>query len=244
MVENDREELNERFQEVYKLLEERGEIVKNHTQKSKSAFAERLLGSKQYGHIISKFLEGKRKIDYKHARKLCSEFGVNLSYMLDGIGRPFDDYVAPIRNQQRISREEAAIPSNRIMFSTVEAFAGSTIGAIASEQTSYFTIPNMHANNLFAFSIKGNSMEPIIMNGDIVICQPVEQINDIKDDKIYAVKHDGKLWVKYLKKEKTKKGALELTLISANYLEHAPFTEVVDSHTRIYKVVRRICALD
>lgn len=240
MVETDRIELNRRFQRVYKLLEERGEIVKNHAQKSKSAFAERLLGSKQYGHIISQFLSGKRHIDYKHARRLCNEYGISTSYMLDGIGEPFDDYVVP--NYQMDEVDDNA--THRIMFTTAEAFAGTTIGAFSPEQMSFFTLPNLRSNNLVAFTIKGNSMEPVIMNGDIVICEPVEHINDIKDNKIYAVKHEGKLWVKYLKRYKNTDGELELTLISANYLEHAPFTEIVDYNTRIYKVIRRICAFD
>lgn len=240
MVETDRIELNQRFIRVYKLLEERGEIVRNHAQKSKSAFAERILGSKQYGHIVSQFLNGKRHIDYKHARRLCSEYGISISYMIDGMGEPFDDYQIPQYQMDEVDDNA----SHRIMFTTVEAFAGTTIGAISPEQMSYFTLPNMRSNNLVAFNIKGNSMEPVINNSDIVICEPVERIDDIKDNKIYAVKHDGKLWVKYLKKMKNRDGEIELTLISANYLEHSPFIEVVDYNTRIYKVVRKISSFE
>jgi phage repressor protein C with HTH and peptisase S24 domain len=240
MVETDRKELNQRFISVYKLLEERGEIVRNHPQKSRSAFAERILGSKQYGHIVSQFLSGQRHIDYKHARKLCSEYGINISYLIDGIGEPFEGFVIPPSYQM----EDMDNASHRIMYTSVEAFAGTTIGAISPEQVSYFTLPNMRSNNLVAFNIKGNSMEPVINNTDIVICEPVEYLKDIKDNKIYAVKHDGKLWVKYLKMMKNKNGEIELTLISANYLEHAPFTEIVDYNTRIYKVVRKISSFE
>ena len=74
---SDRMELTNRFAIVYNLLVEKGEIRKNHATKSKAAFAEKLLGSKQYGHILNKFLNQKRQIDYKHARILCNEYGVN-----------------------------------------------------------------------------------------------------------------------------------------------------------------------
>ena len=80
MVEKDRKELNKRFQRVYELLEQRGEIVNNHPDKSKSAFAEKLLGSKQYDHISLKckckngpvktksYLEHKRKATTKQQK--------------------------------------------------------------------------------------------------------------------------------------------------------------------------------
>ena len=68
MIREDRLELNERFIKVFKMLEERGEIVKNDRGgKGMGDFAERILGNKSYGHIIRAFLnpEDKRCIDYR-----------------------------------------------------------------------------------------------------------------------------------------------------------------------------------
>lgn len=238
MVETDRIELNSRFQEVYKLLEARGEIVKNHPDKSKSAFAAKLLGSKQYGHIITQFLKGKRHIDYKHARKLCDLYQISIDYMIDGVGRPFDAHKAP--------QSSAVVPnsasSNQILFTTVSAFANAGIdsSSFTYEAASFFSLPDMSGRDLVAFNIEGRSMEPIINTGDMVICQPIEDLLAIKDNQIYAVKQDGKVWIKHVKKIVTNEKVTHLELISANYLDYPPFIEEVNYTTRFFKVIRRI----
>ncbi|MEL7020492.1 MAG: peptidase S24/S26A/S26B, partial [Bacteroidota bacterium] len=92
MIREDRIQLNERFIKVFKLLEERGEIIKNDRRgKGMGDFAEKLLGNRAYGHIVRAFLnpKDKRVIDYRHARTLCELYGVNESYLVDGIGTPF-----------------------------------------------------------------------------------------------------------------------------------------------------------
>ena len=94
---------------------------------------------------------------------------------------------------------------------------------------------------MVAFPIEGHSMEPVIINGDIVVCKEVSSLRDIKDNEIYAVKSNGTLWVKYVQLIQDPKGRItSLKLISANYLEHDPFEEEVNSYTRLYKVIRRI----
>ena len=237
MVETDRIELNKRFQKVYQLLQERGEIVKNHAGKSKSAFAEKLLGSKQYGHIISQFVSGKRHIDYKHARKLCQLYNISVSYMIDGVGQPFD---APSTSP---SYEEGIEPSNQIRYTNINAFANGGIDSssfIYENSSSFFSLPDVKGRDLVAFNIEGRSMEPIINSGDMVICRPVDSIYDIKDNSIYAVKQDGKVWIKHVRKIVDRGRVSHLQLISANYLDYPPFTEAVNHTTRFYKVIRRI----
>jgi phage repressor protein C with HTH and peptisase S24 domain len=64
--------------------------------------------------------------------------------------------------------------------------------------------------------------------------------NDIKENDIYAVRSNGSVWVKYVQVIKTRGRVSHLKLMSANYLEHDPFTEEVTEHTRLYKVIRRI----
>ena len=94
---------------------------------------------------------------------------------------------------------------------------------------------------MVAFPIDGNSMEPVIKDGDIVICRDLSNLNEIRDNDIYAVKTDGNLWVKYVKKVKDGQGRIvKLNLISANYLEHDPFEVDVNQYTKLYKVNSRI----
>lgn len=245
MIREDRLELNERFRKVFTLLEERGDIVKNDRGgKGMGDFAEKILGNRAYGHIIRAFLnpDDKRCIDYRHARTLCQEYGVNESYMLDGIGTPFGmDLPRGV-----VVEDDVKIYGGNILFTTTEAFAGTAVdtSSFASEDYEYFSLPGVSGHGLVAFPINGNSMEPVIMNGDVVICRQISSMQEIRDNKIYAVKSNGSLWIKYLQKITDSRGrVVRLKLISANHLEHDPFEEEVNEYTRIYEVIRKISDL-
>ncbi len=245
MIKEDRIQLNNRFIEVFNLLEERGEIVKNdRSGKGMGDFAEKILGNRQYGHIIRAYLDpnDKRVIKYAEARKLCREYGVNESYMLDGIGTPFGMEL-PARPEN--GSAGSYTPQGNILYTTTEAFAGATLdnNSFVTEENTYFAIPGLSGTGLVAFPIHGNSMEPVIMSGDVVICRQIDRLSDIKDNEIYAVKNNGQLWVKYVKKIYTGDKITHLRLVSANYLEHDPFTEEVNIDTRLYKVIRRITSM-
>ena len=245
MIRDDRRELNDRFIKVFKLLEERGEIIKNDRNgKGMGDFAEKILGNRAYGHIIRAFLnpDDNRCIDYRHARILCQEYGVNESYMLDGEGSPFG-FDIPQPKPEVIA--DTSFVGN-ILFTTTEAFAGTAVdvGGFAKEDLEYFSIPGIAGGGLVAFPIKGNSMEPVIMDGDIVICREISGLHEIRENKIYAVKSNGHLWVKYVQRITNHKGRVtHLKLISANHLEHDPFEEEVNEYTRLYQVIRRISDL-
>lgn len=244
MITQDRLDLNNRFIRVYSLLEERGAIIKNDRDgKGVKDFSERILGNKSYGHIVSAFLnpDDKRVIDYHHARLICKEYGVNEKFLLEGNGSPFG-FEVPKSNMN----EAAAVSKGNILYTSVEAFAGSTIGqsSFEHEDLNFFSIPGVSGNGLVAFPIKGNSMEPVILNGDIVICREVDAVSSIKENEMYAVKMNGSLWVKYVQKQSDDKGRVShLKLISANHLEHDPFEEEVNEFTRIYKVIRKISVI-
>lgn len=245
MIREDRIMLNERFIKVFKLLEERGDIIKNDRGgKGMGDFAEKILGNRAYGHIVRAFLNpnDKRCIDYRHARILCQHYNINESYLIDGVGTPFG-FELP---KDTFGDNSGNIIPGNILFTTTEAFAGSSVDAssFATEDHEYFSIPGLSNGSLVAFPINGNSMEPVIMDGDMVICREINGLHEIRDNKIYAVKNNGSLWVKYVQKIENEKGrVIELKLISANHLEHDPFIEEVNEYTRIYQVIRRISDL-
>lgn len=241
MIREDRIQLNNRFIKVFNLLEERGDIILNDRNgKGMGDFADKILGKRAYGHIVRAFLnpDDKRVIDYRHAKKICQVYGVNESYLIDGIGTPFG-FDLP---QSNATLDENPYQGN-ILFTSTSAFAGSAVdaGSFASEDKEFFAIPGVAGGGLVAFPIEGNSMEPVIMNGDIVVCKEVSSFKEIRENEIYAIKSNGTLWVKYVQLIQDPKGRIvKLKLISANYLEHDPFEEEVNSYTRLYKVVRRI----
>lgn len=243
MIREDRQQLNNRFIKVFNLLQERGDIVLNDRNgKGMGDFADKILGNRSYGHIIRAFLnpEDKRCLDYRHARVLCREYGINESYMIDGIGTPFG-FDLP---QQIVASSEKAYTGN-ILFTTTEAFAGAAVDVgHVTENNEFFNIPGIMGGGLVAFPINGNSMEPVIQDGDIVICKEINGVHEIRDNKIYAVKNNGSIWVKYVQRITNNKGRVShLKLISANHLEHDPFVEDVNEYTRLYQVIRRISDL-
>ena len=92
-----------------------------------------------------------------------------------------------------------------------------------------------------AFQIEGNSMDPVIRNQDIVVCKSIENLNDVRDNEIYAVRSNGNVWVKYVQKIMNNRGRIvRLKMISANYFDNDPFEEEVNETSRLYKVVRKI----
>ena len=120
MIREDRLQLNERFIKIFKLLEERGDIVKNDRGgKGMGDFAEKILGNRAYGHIVRAFLnpKDKRCIDYRHARILCQQYGVNESYLIDGVGTPFGFDIP-----QQSNKNNGNVPVGNILFTTTEAF--------------------------------------------------------------------------------------------------------------------------
>ena len=162
--------------------------------------------------------------------------------MIDGDGEPFG-LEAP---KYDLVMEEAPHFGGNIMFTTTEAFAGSTVSAssFAKEENTFFSIPGLTGASLVAFPINGNSMEPGILDGDMVICREISGLHEIRDNKIYAIKNNGQLWVKYVQRVTDSRGRVtHLKLISANHLEHDPFVEEVGQYTRLYEVVRRISDL-
>jgi len=243
MIRDDRIQLNERFVEVFNLLVERGDIVLNDRGgRGIGDFAEKILGNRGYGHIIRAFLNenDKRVIDYRHARTLCRLYGVNESYLVEGIGTPFGFDLPKSNNNNEASN------GGNILFTTVEAFAGSgeaasAVGSAASEDNEFFSLPGVSGNGLVAFPVDGNSMEPLILNGDILICRQISGAHEIKDNEIYAVKSNGALWIKHVQKIVDSRNRVNmLKLISANNLEYDPFEEEVNEHTRLFRVIRRI----
>ncbi|OAV45326.1 S24 family peptidase [Lewinella sp. 4G2] len=245
MITEDRRELNKRFREVFGILEERGKIIKNDRNgRGLGDFAKKILNNRSYGHIVRAYLndDDKRCINYEQARRVCNEYGVNHSYLLEGEGTPFGfDLPAPVEPQGSDS------PTPNILFTTTEAFAGSPVdnSSFVQETHDFFRIPGLGGGGYVAFPINGNSMEPVINSGDTVICKEIDSINEIKDNRIYAVRSNGKIWIKYVHKiyDGGNRRVKSLKLISANYLEYDPFVEEVDMSTKLYEVVRRVSEL-
>lgn len=225
-------EVNKRFIEVFHLLEQKGLIVRNDRAKGLSMLAQKIYGNKQYGHNIGNVLKKERNITFEAVVKFCDLFSINESYILKGEGQPFGENKN--RGQICYLHDQAAVAGDSIGVSTQD-----------NSSNSYFSLPDLSGNDYLAFPVEGNSMEPRISSGDLLICKPLDSWADVKDNEIYTVVINDRVFVKYIKKmyEKDDNGqevVSKINLISANYLEHDPFIEDVTTNTKIYKVVKRL----
>lgn len=232
--------LNDRFIEVFGLLEDRGDIIKNdRSGKGMGDFAEKILGKRAYGHIVRAYLDTnkRRYISYDEARILCGIYNVNPKFLLEGKGKPFG-----IDITENISSSHS-IEQGNILFTSVRAFAGSGESAASPEyeEKDFFNIPGYSGSGYVAFPVEGNSMDPVILDGDIVVCEKITGVGELKDNEIYAVRTHNGMWIKYVQKiENNKRRVIRLKLISANYLEFDPIKVDVDEYIEIYKVISRI----
>ena len=232
-------ELNRRFAQVYQQLIQKGVIVKNNRQKSKSAFAESI-GTK--GHIIDLFLCNNRKITYEQAKQLCLKYQVNEAYMFQGIGEAFGTQNIP-DSEERLAMALGINFSPNILFTSVEAFASNTIGVDLLEENEHFHIPGVKGD-LVAFNINGESMSPTISAGDMVICAPLESNTEMIDNEIYAVVTNQSVWVKRVKRCFDRHNNwTHLKLVSDNFQEFDPFIIEIGEVHKLLKVSRRLTNL-
>lgn len=238
-----RQELNNRFKEVFTMLVDRNEVVKSSRgEKSKSAFAENI-GTK--AHIIDLYLRGSREITYEQAKIMCKKYNISELYMLQGIGSAFPDVTETfdyIQKQPGTKRTNKNTDGN-ILFSNIDAFASSAISLDVYEETERFRIPGLIGEHV-AFNVHGNSMTPTISDGDLVICRQVEDINRIRENDIYAVVTNGAVMIKRLQKVYNDTGKwTQLKLISDNYIEHDPFILELREIRKVLEVTKRITGL-
>jgi SOS-response transcriptional repressor LexA len=238
-----RMELNARFIAIYMRLEE-DERIKDNSREgsgsySKSKIAEIIFGKANYGHVINKYLSGERLIKYEEAKAFAALFGLNKSYLLDGVGQPFD--TPAIRNASASSQSEG---KNKILFAAVEAFASSAQETQFVGESEFFQIPGLQGD-FIAFPVRGNSMQPSINQGDIVICRPLESSEQLNDNEIYAVNVNGAVMVKRVQRiwDKSHRKVVKLKLISDNYLEHDPIIEDAAAIHKYWKVEKKVTGI-
>lgn len=239
MAKVNRQELNRRFKEVYHYLVQQKIIVKNDRFRSQSSFATKL-GTK--GHIINAYLEDKRKITYEQVKQLCTHYSVNEAYMFQGIGNPFEKSKLP-DPEQRLAMALGINFSPNILFTNVEAFSSNTIGVDLLEENEWFRIPGVNGE-LVAFNINGNSMKPTIGSGDMVICSPLQNTDEMIDNEIYAVVTNQSVWVKRVQRCYDRHNCwTHLRLISDNHEEYDPFIIEINEVRKLLKVKRRLTGL-
>lgn len=226
--------VNQRFKEVFEELEKLNLI------KGKSDIAKKL-GT--YNHVINSILKGQRNITVDQLNKLFNLFGIDANYLfglapdmfLNGIpGRGDFPSMSMGERNMRSGRQNITLVPNR-------ALAGYAIehhDADFMKELPKFSVPNMEGS-LIAFEISGDSMYPTVTNGDVVICEPLERGDTLRDNHVYVIVTDVVV-AKRVQQIREENEAVQLRLISDNGTVYKPYEVDISDIRQILKVKCRL----
>ena len=101
-----------------------------------------------------------------------------------------------------------------------------------------FSIPGLEGN-LTAFEISGDSMTPTITNGDIVVCEPLERNEPLRDNHVYVIVSDVVV-AKRIQQMRDDNDITQLRLISDNDAVYKPYDVDLEEIRQILKVKCRL----
>lgn len=222
--------VNQRFKLVFDELEKSNKI------KGKSDIASKL-GT--YNHVINSILKGDRNITVEQLNKLFDTYHVSANFVFglsdDMFTLAFSDII-PTRSSSEKSwsgRQNIVLVPDRAM----AGYATSTDTPQYIADFPRFSVPNLEGN-LIAFEISGDSMMPTITNGDIVVCEPLERGEPIRDNQVYVVVTDVVV-AKRIQQIKSGSVLKELRLISDND-RYQPYNVTPEEVQQILRVKCRL----
>lgn len=223
--------VNQRFRLVFAELEKRNKI------KGKSDIAKQL-GT--YNHVINSILKGQRNITIDQLNQLFQTYALNANYLF-GLsdqmflqGKALELPVHHFEDRQFHGRRNITLVPNR-------ALAGYALEHQDDkflEGLQQFSLPSMEGK-LMAFEISGDSMMPTITNGDLVVCEPVERGDPLRDNHVYIIVTDVVV-AKRIQQIKEGNGVQQLRLISDNHTVYQPYEVDLEDIRQILKVKSRI----
>ena len=214
--------VNQQFKMVYAYLES------NRLIKGKSDIAKQL-GT--YNHVINSILKGERNITIEQLNKLVELHHINANFMFGNSEHMLDqvksiDMTKPDRQNIMLVRQRA-----------MAGYATAAQDPEYKDQLPRFSMPGMEGD-LVAFEISGDSMQPTITNGDIVICEPVERGEPLRESNVYIVVTDTVV-AKRIHQIKQNGEVAQLELISDNPV-YRPYRVDVPEVQQILRVKSRV----
>jgi hypothetical protein len=196
-----------------------------------------------YNHIINSILKGERNITVEQLHKLFDYYGISANFIF---GLSNDMYVDDSGHDIPVRDKNEQLWTGRPNITLVpdRAIAGYALSVNNPQYLAdcpRFSIPNM-AGNLLAFEISGNSMEPTITGSDLVICEPLERGEPIRDNQVYVVVTDVVV-VKRIQQVKEGTKVRALRLISDNPF-YKPYEVILDEVRQILRVKCRLTSHD
>jgi len=225
--------VNQRFKEVFSQLEKLNII------RGKSDIAKKL-GT--YNHVVNSILKGQRNITVDQLNKLFNLYGIDANYIfgnsedmfLNGVPVPEGFPTLSLADKNRSGRQNITLVPMR-------ALAGYAIEHHDSDfmkELPKFSVPGMEGD-LIAFEISGDSMYPTVTNGDIVICEPLERGDTLRDNHVYVIVTDVVV-AKRVQQVKEENEMIQLKLISDNGSVYRPYEVDISDVRQILKVKGRL----
>jgi phage repressor protein C with HTH and peptisase S24 domain len=204
-------EITRRFIECYKDLKSYDRI------KSDRQFCSNLGYSPQ---SWQKILKGERDVTIELLRTSISNFGFNPDYLFSGQGEKFRSY--DDNNQADISEHA----ERRIIHIPVTAKAGyldQINDPVFSKSLRTYSLPldYFSSGEFRSFEVEGDSMEPVLTDGEIIICTQLEdQVlwkNNIKSGYVYVIVLKNDLVVKRVFNRLKEENKLQLISDNPDY---------------------------
>ena len=125
--------------------------------------------------------------------------------------------------------------TDNIIYVPVKARAGYLLGyadAEFMETLPAFRLPGLSNATYRMFEVEGLSMAPNILNGDRVIGEWVENLNDIRDNRVYIIVHEGGVAVKRLINRLKERGKLYLKSDTVAHRHEFPTLEIAPEEVK------------
>jgi plasmid maintenance system antidote protein VapI len=216
---------NRRFIKVYETLKAEKKF------KNKTDLAQRL-GT--YNHVVNLILKGERGMTLEQIGKLYEAFGIDANYLMG-----YSDTM--YKSDATFAKGTTSMHRLNITLVPRKALAGYAMNPgdwAFLDSLQKFAVPGLEGD-LTAFEISGDSMLPTITNGDVVICEPVERGEPIRDNQVYVVVTDVVV-AKRIQQLKQGAKVTKLRLISDNGEVYHPYDVDLEEVQQILRVKCRL----
>ena len=184
-------------------------------------------------------------LDLSHdaVRKLCKLYDINVPYLQSGIGEMFN---SSFKNDLRILTVVTdAHNEERIVHVPIPAQAGyvsDLADPVFYGELPTYSLPDFRFSQGThrSFDVSGDSMEPAMEDGDIVVCnfiEPNQWIYGIKDDHVYVIVTNTDIVVKRIKNLLRQKQSLQLISDNESY---RPYLIPIENIREIWYVRMKI----
>ena len=167
-----------------------------------------------------KILKNEREVPIGIIQSAIEKFGFNPEYLFLGYGEKF------ISTDEIILRQNEESEENGIIHIPVTAKAGYTEqmnDTVLIRNLKSYTLPIDYFNSgeFRSFEIEGDSMEPVLKEGEIIVCSRVEDpvlyANNIKSGYVYVIVTNDDIMVKRVSNLLKEEGKLQLISDNTDY---------------------------